>query len=223
VQQIGIKGRRHTNSLWKYSCSTILQDDIVKAIDLKLLTEKEVDQRLFELLRTEFKLGFYDDPNTIPYHSYGADSVHNAAHIALARKVADQSMVLLKNNNNILPLAKSKYPSTMIVGPNAASFDVLLANYSGVSDKVVNFVEGITGAAGPGTRIEYDLGCDFKDTTHFGGIWAANNADVTIAVMGLSPVLEGEAGDAFLSNNGGDKKRFESAGKRNRLFKRVEK
>jgi len=187
-------------------CSTILQDDIIKAIDEKLLTEKEVDQRLFELLRTEFKLGFYDDPNSVPYHNYGADSVHNEAHIELARKVADQSMVLLKNDNNILPLNKSKYPSMMIVGPNAASFDPLIANYSGVSDRVVNFVEGITGAAGPGTSIEYDLGCDFKDTTHFGGIWAASNADVTIAVMGLSPVLEGEAGDAFLSNNGGDKK-----------------
>jgi beta-glucosidase len=171
-----------------------------------LLTEKEVDLRLFELLRTEFKLGFYDDPNSVPYHSYGADSVHNVSHIALARKVADESMVLLKNDNNILPLNKSKYPSMMIVGPNAASFDPLIANYSGVSDRVVNFVEGITGAVGPGARIEYDLGCDFKDTVHFGGIWAASNADVTIAVMGLSAVLEGEAGDAFLSNNGGDKK-----------------
>jgi beta-glucosidase len=187
-------------------CSTILQDDIIKAIDEKLLTEKEVDLRLFELLRTEFKLGFYDDPNSVPYHSYGADSVHNVSHIALARKVADESMVLLKNDNNILPLNKSKYPSMMIVGPNAASFDPLIANYSGVSDRVVNFVEGITGAVGPGARIEYDLGCDFKDTVHFGGIWAASNADVTIAVMGLSAVLEGEAGDAFLSNNGGDKK-----------------
>src|ERR1700749_2038395 len=79
-------------------CSTILQNDVIKAIDQKLITEKEVDQRLFELLRTEFKLGFYDDPNRVPYHTYGADSVHNAAHIALSRKVALQSMVLLKND-----------------------------------------------------------------------------------------------------------------------------
>ena len=187
-------------------CSTILQEDVIKAIDQHLLTEKEVDQALSAVLRTEFKLGFYDDPNQIPYHSYGADSVHNDTHIALALKMAQQSMVLLKNDNNILPLSKSKYSSIMIVGPNAASFDAMIANYSGVSDRVVNFVEGITGAAGPGTRVSYDMGCDYKDTQHFGGIWAAGNADVTIAVMGLSPVLEGEAGDAFLSNNGGDKK-----------------
>jgi len=190
-------------------CSTVLQDDIIKAIDQKLLTVKELDQSLFQLLRTEFKLGFYDDARAIPYHTYGADSVHNATHIALARKVAQQSMVLLKNDKNVLPLKKADYPSMMIVGPNAAALDPLVANYHGVSDKIVNFVEGITAAVGPATRIEYDLGCDYKDTTHFGGIWAAGNSDVTIAVIGLSPVLEGEAGDAFLSNSGGDKKDLE--------------
>lgn len=187
-------------------CSTVLQNDAIKAIKQGLLTEKEVDERLFELLRTEFKLGFYDDPKSIPFHTYGADSVHNAAHVELARKVAQQSMVLLKNNNNVLPLDKSKYASIMVLGANAAAFDPMIGNYHGVSNKVVNFVEGITDAVGPATRVEYDLGSDYTDTTHFGGTWAAGNSDVTIAVIGLSPVLEGEAGDAFLSKSGGDKK-----------------
>lgn len=187
-------------------CSSILQNDVIKAIDQRLITEQEVDQRLTELLRTEFKLGFFDDPQKIPYHNYGADSVHNASHIALARKVAQQSMVLLKNNNNVLPLNKADYPSIMVVGPNAAAFDPMVGNYHGVSSKVVNFVEGITGSVDPATRIEYDLGSDYTDTTHFGGTWAAGNCSVTVAVIGLSPVLEGEAGDAFLSKSGGDKK-----------------
>lgn len=94
----------------------------------------------------------------------------------------------------------------MIVGPNAASLDALLANYHGVSTSAVNVVEGITKAVGPGTRIEYDMGCDYKDTTRFGGIWAAGNADITIAVLGLTAVYEGEEGDAFLSENGADRK-----------------
>lgn len=187
-------------------CSTILQKDLIGALNQKLLTEKEIDQRLFELLRTQFKLGFYDEPARVPYHTYGADSVHNASHIALARKVAQQSMVLLKNDNNILPLKKSNCPSMMILGPNAAAYDAMIGNYHGVSSKVVNFVEGITSSVDLSTRIEYDLGCDYTDTTHFGGIWAAGNASLTIAVIGLSPVLEGEAGDAFLSKSGGDKK-----------------
>jgi beta-glucosidase len=98
-------------------------------------------------------------------------------------------MVLLKNNNNVLPLNKSNYSSFMVLGPNAASLDAMIANYHGTSSKVVNFVEGITAAVGPGARVEYDQGSDYKDTTHFGGTWAAGNADATIAVIGLSPVL----------------------------------
>jgi len=115
-------------------------------------------------------------------------------------------MVLLKNSNHILPLNKANYSSYMVLGPNAASLDAMVGSYHGVSSKAVNFVEGITAAVDPATRVEYDLGCDYKDTTHFGGIWGAGNADVTIAVIGLSPVLEGEAGDAFLAESGGDKK-----------------
>ncbi len=187
-------------------CSSILQNDGLKAIQQKLLTEKDVDLALSAILRTEFKLGFYDDPSLNPYHGYGVDSIHNTQHIALARKVAQQSMVLLKNDKNILPLSKANVSSIMVVGPNAASLDAMVANYHGTSSKVINFVEGITAAVSKSTRVEYDLGCDYKDTTHFGGTWAAGNADVTIAVIGLSPVLEGEAGDAFLSNSGGDKK-----------------
>ena len=94
----------------------------------------------------------------------------------------------------------------MIVGPNAASLDALIGNYHGVSNNAVNFVEGITNAAGPRTRIEYDMGCDYKDTVHFGGIWAAGNANITVAMIGLTPVYEGEEGDAFLAEGGGDGK-----------------
>lgn len=187
-------------------CATLLQNNLLEAVQQNLVTEKEIDHNLKALLKTQFKLGFYDNKNKDPYKNYLQDSLHNPKHIQLARKVAQQSMVLLKNENNILPLKKDAYSSVMIVGPNATSYDALLGNYHGVSDKAVNFVEGITGAFDPATRIEYDLGCDFNDTTKFGGIWAAGNASLTIAVMGLSPVLEGEAGDAFLSQTGGDKK-----------------
>jgi beta-glucosidase len=187
-------------------CSTVLQEDAIKAVQKGLLTENDINTALAALLRTEMKLGFYDDAASSPYHSYGADSVHNEAHIRLARKAAQQSMVLLKNDNHVLPLKKSNYSSIMVLGPNAASLDAMIANYHGTSSRVVNIVEGITAAVGPGTRVEYDQGSDYKDTTHFGGTWAAGNADATIAVIGLSPVLEGEAGDAFLSETGGDRK-----------------
>ncbi|MBB3968102.1 glycoside hydrolase family 3 N-terminal domain-containing protein [Mucilaginibacter phyllosphaerae] len=187
-------------------CSSVLQRDVINAIQQKLLTEKEVDIALGRLLKTQFKLGFFDDITKSPYYTYRADSLHTPQHIALARKASQQSMVLLKNSNNLLPLKEENYPAIMVLGPNAANLDAMLGSYHGVSSKVVNFVEGITGAVDPATRVEYDMGCDYRDTTHFGGIWGAGNADLTIAVLGLSPVLEGEAGDAFLAENGGDKK-----------------
>jgi beta-glucosidase len=186
-------------------CSSILQNHVVEAIKRGLLTEKEVDNALAKILRTEFKLGFFDDPKSSKYANYGADSISNSAHTALARKVAQQSMVLLKNNNNVLPLKKGSYSSITVLGTNAASLDALVGSYHGVSSKMVDFVSGITAAVGLDTRVEYDLGSSYTDTTHFGGIWAAGNSDVTVAVIGLSPVLEGEAGDAFLSATGGDK------------------
>ena len=187
-------------------CSTLLQKDLLEAVHKNLVTEKEIDQNLSALIKTQFKLGFYNNKKNDPYKNYLSDSLHNDKHIQLARTLAQQSMVLLKNENNLLPLKKDAYSSIMIVGPNATSYDALLGNYHGVSDKAVNFVEGITAAFDQATIVESELLCDYTDTTKFGGIWAAGNANLTIAIMGLSPVLEGEAGDAFLSQTGGDKK-----------------
>jgi beta-glucosidase len=192
-------------------CSNMLQDDAKKAVDQKLVTEKEIDQALAGNMRTRFKLGLFDDPAKVAFNRYGADSISNDYHTGLARKMAQQSMVLLKNNpvaggtQNLLPLDKTKYGAYMVIGPNAASLDALLGNYHGISAKAINFAEGITEAVGPGARVEYDQGCDYSDTTHFGGIWSASNAEVTIAVIGLTPVYEGEEGDAFLAAGGGDK------------------
>ncbi len=187
-------------------CGNVLQDHVMEAVQQKLLTEEDINKALKPTLRTQMKLGFFDDPAGSQYVNYGADSIANAWHISLARKMARESMVLLKNKNGILPLDQSKYPAIMIVGPNATSLDVLAGSYHGVSDKAVNFVEGITAAVDPATRVEYDMGCDYNDTVRFGGIWAAGNADITIAILGLTPVYEGEEGDAFLATHGADRR-----------------
>jgi beta-glucosidase len=150
------------------------------------------------------KLGFYDDNKLNPYSKYGADSVHNNHHVALAKKISQQSLVLLKNNG-VLPLEKNKYPSILVTGANSASIEAMVGNYHGLSGDIVTIAEGIAKLAGPATAVQYDQGCDNYDTVHFGGIWASQNSDLTIAVIGLTPLLEGEEGDAFLSPSGGDK------------------
>lgn len=186
-------------------CSNLLQDDLSAAIKRNLITEADINTAIAPSLRTQFKLGFFDSPEANPFYGLGKAELHSQSNIDLARVAAIQSMVLLKNKDNILPLTPDKYRTILVAGTNAASLDALVANYHGVSDNMVTFVEGITSAADVSTGIQYDLGCDYSDTTRFGGIWASENSDATIVVIGLTPVLEGEEGDAFLSPNGGDK------------------
>ncbi|MCB0629122.1 MAG: glycoside hydrolase family 3 C-terminal domain-containing protein [Lewinella sp.] len=184
-------------------CSTLLQHHTKPALEQGLLTEADIDKALLPALRAQFRLGMFD-PST-PYDDYSLDSIANQDHIALSRKMAQESIVLLKNDHNILPLDQSKYKAYMLLGPNAASLDALIGNYHGVSSQTVTFVDGFTQAVGAGARIEYDMGCDYADTTRFGGIWAAGNAELSIAFLGLTPVYEGENGDAFLAENGADR------------------
>lgn len=186
-------------------CSDLLQKNVITAYNRKLITDKLIDSSLATLLRTQFKLGFFDDKVTVPFSSLGAGNVHSPEAVALARKAAQQSMVLLKNDKNLLPLPRNKYGAIMVLGANAGAMDPLVANYHGMTGDMVTFAEGITAAAGPGIAVQYDQGSDYSDTTHFGGIWAAGESDITIAVIGLTPVYEGEEGDAFLAAHGGDK------------------
>ncbi|MFI5156502.1 MAG: glycoside hydrolase family 3 N-terminal domain-containing protein, partial [Chitinophagales bacterium] len=186
-------------------CGNVLPHNIAEAVRERLLTTADIDSALAPDLRIRFRLGFFDNPDLNPYAKYKQDSIHNAAHIALARQTAQESMVLLKNNG-ILPLDRNKYHSIMVVGANASSLDVLMGSYHGISGGMISFAEGIASTAGPDIAVQYDQGYDNKDTIHFGGIWAAGMSDLTIAVIGLSPVLEGEEGDAFLSESGGDRR-----------------
>jgi beta-glucosidase len=189
-------------------CSNILQDDVMKAINDGMLTETDVNNSLRGSLLTRFKLGLFDKVSQSPYKNYTLDSIHNSYHVAMAREAARQSMVLLKNKG-VLPLNREKCRSMVVLGANSSSLDALLGNYHGISGNMVTFAEGIAAAAGPSVAVQYDQGCDYTDTSHFGGIWASQNSDVTIAVIGLTPLLEGEEGDAFLSASGGDKSDLE--------------
>lgn len=185
-------------------CGGVLQTEVMNAINKGLINETDVNRALTGNLRTQIKLGFFDDNKLNPYSRFGADSVHNNFHVALARKMAQQSMVLLKNNG-VLPLQKDKYASIMVTGANSASIEAMVGNYHALSGDIVTIAEGIAKAAGPATAVQYDQGSDYTDTVHFGGIWATQNSDLTIAVVGLTPLLEGEEGDAFLSASGGDR------------------
>ena len=178
------------------------------ALDKKLVTQKEIDSALKINIVTLFKLGLFDAADKNPFNKINETVIDNTAHRLLAKQTAVQSMVLLSNKNKVLPLKKN-INHILVTGPNANVSNVLLANYNGNSAKVVNFLEGITGAVSASTIISYNQGCNLTDTAMQDVYWQINEADAVVAVLGLSPLLEGENGDAYLSEAGGDKKDIE--------------
>jgi beta-glucosidase len=175
------------------------------ALQKGLITENEIDASLKRNLAILFKLGLFDPAGKNPYELINEKVIDNAAHRALAKEVAIQSMVLLSNKKNTLPLPGQLH-NILVTGPNADANNVLMANYNGNSSSCISFLEGITGQASASTIIAYNQGCNLTDTTMQDIYWQINDADAVVAVLGLSPLMEGENGDARLSEAGGDKK-----------------
>ena len=183
---------------------------IPEAIQQGLLTEADVDSALVPLLRTRFKLGLFDPPAYNPYNAIQPTVINSEAHRLLARRAAEESIVMLKNDG-VLPLRKdlAKY---FVTGPNATNLDVLLGNYYGVNPRMVTILEGIAGAVAPGSQVQYKPGCLLAWPNANPIDWTtgdAHSADVTIVVLGLSGLLEGEEGDAIASPDRGDRATYD--------------
>ncbi|MBL7720477.1 MAG: glycoside hydrolase family 3 C-terminal domain-containing protein, partial [Chitinophagaceae bacterium] len=151
-----------------------------------LLTELDIDASLAINLEVLMKLGWFDKQDKTAFAQLGEKDINNEAGRQLARKTAAQSMVLLKNSNNTLPLSKN-LQRILVTGPNADDINVLLANYNGNSGNMVTVLEGITSAVSSSTVIYHNRGCDLTDTVLQNVHWMTGEAEAVVAVMGLSP------------------------------------
>ena len=179
---------------------------ITSAFNQGLLTENDLDISLKRLFMTRLKLGILKDVNDNPYEKLNENHINTKEHISLARNVATKSIVLLKNKNNVLPLSKS-INRLFITGPNAANLNTLLANYNGLSPNIVTPLEGIAEKVSNGTIIRFNEGVGLINNSERQK-WStglASSSDVTIAVMGISALIEGEEGDAISSDANGDR------------------
>tara|TARA_B100001059_G_C17809391_1_gene571304 strand:- start:48 stop:2222 length:2175 start_codon:yes stop_codon:yes gene_type:complete len=178
---------------------------IPKAVKAGLITENDVNASLKRLLMTRFKLGMFDEKGTVPYDSLGGNVINSKKHIQLAKEVAHKSIVLLKNKNNVLPLNKN-IKSLFITGPNSSNIDALLGNYHGLSPNMITPLEGIISKIDNGTKVQYKLGVDLNsESSNIGPAYLAASSEVIISFMGISPLIEGEEGDAILSPANGDR------------------
>ncbi len=196
--------------------------NLIKAVNQGLVTEDTINKALTIVLRTRFKLGLFDPPQLNPYTRIPTSVIHSPEHQALARQAAVQSIVLLKNRNQVLPLAKDMR-RLYVTGPCAADTDVLLGNYHGVSDNLTTIVEGITGKLQPGSFVGYRPGIllDRPNAGRISGLGDAREADATVVVMGLSTLIEGEEGDSIASPEQGDRASIELPANQVEYLKRL--
>lgn len=178
---------------------------LMDAFNAKLINEDDIDAALYGTLKILFRLGFFDPQESFYYNRISSDIVASKKHGEKSLEVAQKSLVLLKNEG-VLPLNRGKLKNIYITGPNAASMDVLWANYNGFSGNFVTLLEGVMNEANPGTIVNYNEGCGIVNDTTFRRTFYASQAEVVIAGLGLNSLLEGEAGDAYLSEFGGDRK-----------------
>jgi beta-glucosidase len=135
---------------------------LVPAVRQKLITEAEIDTSLRRLLTARFRLGMFDPPERVPYAQIPYSVNDSPEHRALALETARKSIVLLKNENGMLPLRKG-LKTIAVIGPNADNLDVLLGNYNGDPTEPVTPLEGIRRKAGPRTQVLYAQGSDLAE------------------------------------------------------------
>ena len=170
-----------------------------EAFEKGYISEAEIDVAVKRLFTARFKLGLFDPPSMVPYSSIKATDYDTKENRQFALKVAQQSIVLLKNNK-ILPLSK-KLKTIAIVGPNANDSSVLNGNYHGIPSRTITPLEAIKEKLGTKTKIIYEQGIshtkllDEKNSIQ-DIARKVSKADVIIFVGGISAKFEGEEGDA---------------------------
>lgn len=182
-------------------------DWIKDAINDGMLTEGAIDKALKRLFKARFLLGMFDPPEMVPYTKIPYEINDCEEHRKLALEAAKKTIVLLKNEGNLLPLDKN-IKKIAVIGPTANNKDVLLGNYNGEPSRYTTILEGIRKTVSGQTEVVFNEGCPLKEISNEGfndAINIARDADVIILVLGISPRLEGEEGDAFEAELRGDR------------------
>src|SRR4051812_27356596 len=136
--------------------------NLVDAVKQGLITEPEIDVSVKRLFLARFKLGMFDPPSMVRWANIPYSVVDQPANKALARQVARESMVLLKNQRNTLPLRKD-IGTLAVIGPNADQWRMLLGNYNGIPSDPVTPLRGIREAVSKRTHVVYARGSDLAE------------------------------------------------------------
>jgi beta-glucosidase len=217
---------------------------LVNAVERGTISEITIDDAVSRVLRLKFQAGLFEHPyvdveqtNTV---------VGSKEHAQLERKVADEAIVLLKNENGILPLSTDRIKTLAVIGPNAAK--ARLGGYSGTPPYFATVLDGVRKRVGPGTKVLYAEGCRISepdlspsansvtpyqapspsrdDVLIKEAIETARNADVVLLVLGgdeaVSRESYGDTGGA-LPTSFGDSDTLQLPGRQTELVNEVAK
>jgi beta-glucosidase len=140
-------------------CGKIYSSALIKAVNSGFLQEKEIDISLKRLYMARFRLGMFDPQEKVKYSTIPIGENDSEEHRKLSLKAAQESIVLLKNENNILPLKKD-LKRIAVIGPTADSYFMLLGNYYGTPSRYSTPLKGIKNKAGKEIEILYEQGCN---------------------------------------------------------------
>ena len=180
------------------SDDTEFETNIPLAVKRGLLTMADVDQAVARVLRVGFRLNVFDPPGTSPYSNIPATNVRSQQHLDLALKAAEESITLLSNRNNFLPLKQNEIHSVAVIGP-AGDQDYETGNYYGTPAHKTGPLEGLRQLLGSGVQIAYEKGTGFTETADPAAIQRAadlaRKSDVALLFLGTNLKVEAEGHD----------------------------
>jgi beta-glucosidase len=174
------------------------ETNIPLAVKRGLLQTSDVDRALARVLRVGFRLGAFDPPEMNPYSKISADVIRSPEHLKLSLQTALESMTLLSNRNNFLPLKKENLKSVAVIGP-AGDTAFETGNYYGTPARKVTPFQGLKDALGPDVKVDYEQGSGFIESADPAMIARAadlaHKSDVAIVFLGTNLRIEAEGRD----------------------------
>jgi beta-glucosidase len=206
---------------------------LVDAVHEGKVSEQRINESVERLYSVRFKLGLFDDDSLVPYANIPYSLVQCKEHHAMSLRAAHESIVLLKNDKNLLPLNTKKIKSILVVGPNADNERVLWSSYNGEPSHTVTPLEGIRNKF-TSCKVDYEKGCNYfvaddKACSLDELSKKASKYDLIVFVGGINSDMEGENGDdksvkggeSFFK--GGDKTTLEFSPIQNEVFSKLKK
>lgn len=186
-----------------------------------LIDESIIDKAVRNILRVKFEAGLFDNP----YRNMdGKATVRTPEHVALSRKIADESIVLLKNDGGLLPIDKTSIRSVAAIGPNADQVQFGDYSWSRSNDDGKTPLAALKEYLGPGIKITYAKGCDLVSEDGSGiqeAVRAARSSDLTLLFLGTSSASLARDYSNSTSGEGFDQESLELTGAQERLMREV--